>query len=70
MTRSSADGTPLTDTQEAIAACYDTLLGVLRDRRDELAPFEERGVTKALAALWHVVNGLDLEPELLYDIGV
>nr|MBA3729015.1 hypothetical protein [Actinomycetota bacterium] len=42
---------------------------VLRNRAEELAPYEARNATKALAALWQVMNGLDMEPGQLYDLG-
>ena len=38
-------------------------------RRDELAPFEHRNGLKALAALWQVMNGLDLDPGQVYHLG-
>ena len=41
---------------------------VLKDGKD-LAPFERRNALKAVAALWQVVNGLDLDPGQLYEIG-
>jgi hypothetical protein len=42
---------------------------VLRDHRDDLAPFAERNALKALAALWQVANGLDQDPGQLYELG-
>ena len=36
---------------------------------EELAPFEERNSLKALAALWQVMNGLDMDPGQVYDLG-
>jgi hypothetical protein len=41
---------------------------ILKDGKD-LAPFERRNALKAVAALWQVVNGLDLEPGQIYDLG-
>jgi hypothetical protein len=41
---------------------------VLKNDTD-LAPFERRNALKAVAALWQVVNGLDLDPGNLYEIG-
>jgi len=38
--------------------------------RPDLAPCAARGVRKALACMWNVVNDLDLEFEQLYDLGV
>ena len=59
----------LNDAQRALVAAYESLAGVLRDHRDELAPFEERNAVKALAALWQVMNGLDLDPGQVYELG-
>jgi hypothetical protein len=36
---------------------------------DELPPFALRNATKSLAALWQVMNGLDMDPGQLYDVG-
>ena len=55
--------------QQELVRCYETLTRVLREHRSELAPFEERNALKALAALWQVMNGLDMDPGQLYDIG-
>ena len=60
----------LNDVERKLVGCFETLVEVLRDSRAELAPFEERNVTKAVGALWQVVNGLGLAPGHLYDIGV
>ena len=59
----------LNSAEQQLVDCYHTLLRVLSDQRDELAPFEERNALKALAALWQVVNGLDLDPDQLYHVG-
>ena len=59
----------LSQAEAALVECYRTLERVLRERREELQPFEERNALKALAALWQVVNGLDLDPGQLYDLG-
>lgn len=48
---------------------YDSLKRALTEHRADLAPFEERNALKALAALWQVMNGLDLDPGQLYDVG-
>lgn len=69
MTRTNAFGDELTGPQEQLAAAYDLLERVLRDHSDELAPFEQRNALKALAALWHVMDGLDLDPAHVYDLG-
>ena len=62
-------GRGLSQAEAELVECYRRLETLLRERRDELAPFEERNALKALAALWQVVNGLDLVPGQLYDLG-
>jgi hypothetical protein len=62
-------GTELNEAQRKLVECYRTLSNVLMGHREELAPFEERNATKALAALWQVMNGLDLDPGQVYDLG-
>jgi len=58
------------EAQRELAEVYERLKALLAERRDELAPYEERNALKALAALWQVANGLDLDPGQLYDVGV
>jgi hypothetical protein len=62
-------GTELNDAQRKLVDAYRLLSNVLKGHREELAPFEERNATKALAALWQVMNGLDLDPGQVYDLG-
>lgn len=57
------------EAQRELAEIYERLKAVLQERRGELAPYEERNALKALAALWQVANGLDLDPGQLYDSG-
>jgi len=64
----NAMGTELNDSERTLVECYQGLVRVLKDGKD-LAPFERRNALKAVAALWQVVNGLDLEPGQLYEIG-
>ena len=64
----NAMGVELSDSERSLVECYQGLVCVLKDGKD-LAPFERRNALKALAALWQVVNGLDLEPGHLYEIG-
>jgi len=52
-----------------LMGCYNELARILKDRRAELAPYEERNALKALAALWQVANGLDMDPGQVYDLG-
>jgi hypothetical protein len=61
--------TDLNEGERMLADCYQGLVTVLRDHRDDLAPFAERNALKALAALWQVANGLDQDPGELYDLG-
>jgi hypothetical protein len=60
---------PLTDGEAKLVECYRVLSHVLMGHRDELAPFAERGAIKALAALWQVMNGLDMDPGQVYELG-
>ncbi len=61
-------GVDLSESERALVECYQGLVRVLKDGKD-LAPFERRNALKAVAALWQVVNGLDLDPGQLYEIG-
>lgn len=65
----NANGEELTAAQAELVECYDKLARVLSDRRDELAPYEERNALKALAALWQVANGLDMDRGQIYHLG-
>jgi hypothetical protein len=59
----------LNDAELALVEAYNTLVKALEDSGDDLEPFERRNALKAVAALWQVMNGLDLDPGHLYDIG-
>ena len=61
-------GVELSDSERSLVECYQGLVRILKDGKD-LAPFERRNALKAVAALWQVVNGLDLDPGQLYEIG-
>ncbi|HWC14097.1 MAG TPA: hypothetical protein VG929_05835 [Actinomycetota bacterium] len=65
----NAIGQDLSPVQEELIACYDTLACLLADRGHELAPFEKRNALKALAALWQVANGLDMDRGQTYHLG-
>ncbi|HXF57616.1 MAG TPA: hypothetical protein VNO34_08625 [Actinomycetota bacterium] len=65
----NAMGVELTEGEAALVACYETLLSTLQDHGEELPPFARRNALKALAALWQVMNGLDMDPGHLYDLG-
>jgi hypothetical protein len=64
----NAMGVELSDAERTLVECYQGLVRVLKSGT-ELAPFERRNALKAVAALWQVVNGLDLDPGHLYEIG-
>jgi hypothetical protein len=61
-------GVELSDSEKTLVECYQGLVRVLKEGMD-LAPFERRNALKAVAALWQVVNGLDLDPGNVYEIG-
>ncbi len=65
----NAMGTEITAAEASLVECYERLAATLREHADELPPFAKRNATKALAALWQVANGLDMEPGQLYDVG-
>ena len=62
-------GEELNAPQAELVECYRILHRVLQEHREELAPYEERNALKALAALWQVMNGLDMDPGQVYDVG-
>jgi hypothetical protein len=62
-------GVEMNDGQRRLVDAYRLLQHVLMGYREELAPFEERGAIKALAALWQVMNGLDMDPGQVYELG-
>ncbi len=62
-------GVELNRGQEQLVEAYRLVAHVLMGHRDELAPFEERNAIKALSALWQVMNGLDMDPGQVYDLG-
>jgi hypothetical protein len=61
-------GVELSESERSLVECYQGLVRILKNGND-LAPFERRNALKAVAALWQVVNGLDLDPGQLYEIG-
>ncbi len=69
MTMVNMAGAELNEAEERLVECYRSLAHVLMGHREELAPFEERNALKALAALWQVMNGLDMDPGQVYDLG-
>ncbi|HVF53530.1 MAG TPA: hypothetical protein VNC78_07955 [Actinomycetota bacterium] len=61
-------GVELTAGQAGLVECYDRLAEILGNDAD-LAPFERRNALKALAALWQVANGLDMDRGHIYHLG-
>ena len=59
----------LTDGEQQLLECYESIKRVLTEHRDELPPFAERNAIKALAALWQVANGLGAQPGQVYHVG-
>jgi hypothetical protein len=64
----NAMGVEINSSERTLVECYQSLVRLLRES-NELAPFERRNALKAVAALWQVVNGLDMDPGNIYDIG-
>jgi nitrate/nitrite-specific signal transduction histidine kinase len=65
----NALGQDLNAAQSELMECYEKLARTIADRRDELAPYEERNALKALSALWQVANGLDMDRGHIYHLG-
>ena len=65
----NAIGVELSPAESSVVECHEQLATTLRERGAELPPFVRSNATKALAALWQVANGLDVEPAQLYDVG-
>ena len=65
----NAIGQDLNPAQIELMECYDKLARILGDEEAELAPFEQRNAQKALAALWQVANGLDMDKGHTYHLG-
>jgi hypothetical protein len=65
----NAIGDELSPVQTELVECYDSLAKLLADHGEELAPFEKRNALKALAALWQVANGLDMDKGQIYHLG-
>jgi hypothetical protein len=62
-------GGDLNEAEQKLVEAYRILSNVLMGHRDQLSPFEERNAIKALAALWQVMNGVDMDPGQVYDLG-
>jgi hypothetical protein len=62
-------GQELAESEAKLVDVYRELARTLDMYGDELPPFARRNGLKALAALWQVMNGLDMDPGQLYDVG-
>ena len=65
----NAIGQELTPAQAGLVECYDKLAALVADKEADLAPFEKRNALKALAALWQIANGLDMDKGQIYHLG-
>jgi hypothetical protein len=59
----------LSEAEGKLVDCYRQLASVIEMHRDELPPFATRNALKALGALWQVMNGLDMDPGQVYELG-
>jgi hypothetical protein len=62
-------GVELAEPEAKLVDCYRQLASVLEMHGEDLPPFARRNGLKALAALWQVMNGLDMDPGQIYDVG-
>jgi hypothetical protein len=62
-------GVELSEAEAGLVDCYRQLARVIEMHPDDLAPFALRNAQKALAALWQVMNGLDMDPGQVYHVG-
>ena len=62
-------GVRLSDAEFQLVEVYERLEAILRDHGEDLAPYQVRNATKALAALWQGMNGLDMDPGQVYHLG-
>ncbi len=59
----------LTEGEGMLVDVYRQLVRIMEMWSDELSPFAMRNGLKALAALWQVMNGLDMDPGEVYELG-
>jgi hypothetical protein len=69
VTTENLSGATLSEAEAKLVDVYRELHRVIEMHGDELPPFALRNAMKALAALWQVMNGLDMDPGQLYDLG-
>ena len=62
-------GAELTEPEGKLVDCYRSLASTLEMHGEDLPPFARRNALKALAALWQVMNGLDMDPGQTYELG-
>ena len=60
----------LSEAECMVVDVYRQLARTVEMQGDELPPFARRNSLKALAALWQVMNGLDMDPGQVYHLGV
>jgi hypothetical protein len=61
-------GYELNEAEKGLVECYEKLRKILSSQGEQLAPFEKRNALKALACLWQVSNGLDMDPNQIYEL--
>jgi hypothetical protein len=59
----------LSEAEGMLVDVYRQLARIIEMHGEELAPFERSNAVKALAALWQVMNGLDMDPGQVYHLG-
>jgi hypothetical protein len=59
----------LSEPEAKLVDVYRQLASVVEMHGEDLPPFARRNALKALAALWQVMNGLDMDPGQVYDLG-
>jgi hypothetical protein len=59
----------LSEAECMLVDVYRQLARIVEMHGDELPPFARRNSLKALAALWQVMNGLDMDPGQVYHLG-
>ena len=62
-------GDDLSECESMMVDVYRQLARILEMYPDELSPFARRNGLKALASLWQVMNGLDMDPGQVYQLG-
>jgi hypothetical protein len=61
-------GNDMSDVEKHVLDVYMNLKALAG--RDDLPTCAARNVRKAIAAMWQATNGLDLQFEQVYDLGV